>query len=88
VRSCIPGDGHLGLTPQSVAIGFGYPAPGHDPISQERLCCQAEDLQAAGCSPWCSNMCLPSWLAPAAAAVAIPVIGIGAGDDLRRPGAG
>jgi len=71
VRSGIPVMGHLGLTPQSVHR-FGYRRQANDPISQERLCCQAEDLQAAGCFALVLEHvpCGVGW--PAAAAVGDP----------------
>ncbi len=80
VRSGIPVMGHLGLVPQSVHR-LGYRRQANDPLSQERLRRQAQDLQAAGC------FALVLEHVPAALAgslrreLAIPVIGIGAGDD-------
>ncbi len=80
VRSGVPVMGHLGLTPQSVHQ-LGYRRQANDPISQERLRRQARDLEAAGCFA----LVLEHVPAPLASSLrsqlAIPVIGIGAGDD-------
>jgi 3-methyl-2-oxobutanoate hydroxymethyltransferase len=80
VRSGVPVMGHLGLTPQSVHQ-LGYRRQANDPISQERLRRQAMDLEAAGCFA----LVLEHVPAPLASSLrsqlAIPVIGIGAGDD-------
>jgi len=80
VRSGIPVMGHLGLTPQSVHR-FGYRRQANDPISQERLCCQAEDLQAAGCFALVLEHVPAELAGRLRRQLAIPVIGIGAGDD-------
>ena len=78
VRCGIPVMGHLGLTPQSVHQ-LGYRRQATDPVAQERLLRQADDLLAAGC------FALVIEHVPAALAqrlqqrLPIPVIGIGAG---------
>ncbi len=80
VRCGIPVMGHLGLTPQSVHR-LGYRRQANDPISQERLRRAALDLQAAGCCALVLEH-VPAELAGALRReLAIPVIGIGAGDD-------
>ncbi len=79
VRSGIPVMGHLGLTPQSVHQ-LGYRRQAGDPISQERLRRRAGALQEAGCFALVLEH-VPAELAEElSAALAIPVIGIGAGD--------
>lgn len=80
VRSGVPVMGHLGLTPQSVHR-LGYRRQGNDPASQDRLMRQALALEQAGCFAVVLEH-LPGALASAVCgALAIPVIGIGAGPD-------
>ncbi len=80
VRSGIPVMGHLGLTPQSVHR-LGLRRQAKDPISQERLRRQALDLEAAGCFALVLEH-VPNGVAGSLRQqLAIPVIGIGAGDD-------
>ena len=79
VRSGIPVMGHLGLTPQSVHR-LGYRRQANDPLSQERLCRQARELQNAGCFALVLEH-VPAALASALTQeLVIPVIGIGAGE--------
>lgn len=79
VRSGIPVMGHVGLTPQSVHR-TGYRRQATDAASRERLRGEARALEQAGC------FALVVEHVPAEAAtelsldLAIPVIGIGAGD--------
>jgi len=80
VRSGIPVMGHLGLTPQSVHQ-LGYRRQANDPISQERLKRQARDLQAAGCFALVLEHVPAELAANLSAELAIPVIGIGAGEQ-------
>ncbi|WP_398336365.1 3-methyl-2-oxobutanoate hydroxymethyltransferase [Vulcanococcus sp.] len=79
VRSGIPVMGHLGLTPQAVHQ-LGYRRQANDPISQERLKRQARDLQAAGCFALVLEHVPAELAAGLSTELAIPVIGIGAGD--------
>ncbi len=80
VRSGIPVMGHVGLTPQSVHR-LGYRRQGNDPASQERLRRQAGALEQAGCFAVVLEH-VPAELAAAVSqALAIPVIGIGAGEN-------
>jgi len=85
VRSGIPVMGHLGLTPQSVHR-FGYRRQANDPISQGSACAaKAEDLQAAGCFALVARTCALRKLAGrCGGSWGDPVIGIGAGERLRR----
>lgn len=79
VRSGIPVMGHVGLTPQSVHR-LGYRRQGRDPASRERLLRQARDLEQAGCFAVVLEH-VPAELAVLASqSLAIPVIGIGAGE--------
>ncbi|WP_094554400.1 3-methyl-2-oxobutanoate hydroxymethyltransferase [Synechococcus sp. 1G10] len=80
VRSGIPVMGHLGLTPQSVHR-LGYRRQARDPISQERLRRQALDLEAAGCFALVLEHVPADLAGSLRRQLAIPVIGIGAGDD-------
>ena len=80
VRSGIPVMGHLGLTPQSVHR-LGYRRQARDPISQERLRRQALDLEAAGCCALVLEHVPADLAGSLRRQLAIPVIGIGAGDD-------
>ena len=79
VRSGIPVMGHLGLTPQSVHQ-LGYRRQANDPITQERVCRQAQALQEAGCFALVLEH-VPAVLAQRLQhELRIPLIGIGAGD--------
>ena len=80
VRSGIPVMGHLGLTPQSVHR-LGYRRQANDPISQQRLRRAALDLQAAGCFSLVLEHVPADLAAALSQELAIPVIGIGAGDQ-------
>ena len=79
VRSGIPVMGHLGLTPQSVHR-LGYRRQGDDPVAGERLQRQAAELEAAGCFALVLEHMPAALAARISAGLAIPVIGIGAGE--------
>jgi 3-methyl-2-oxobutanoate hydroxymethyltransferase len=79
VRHGIPVMGHLGLTPQSVHR-LGYRRQAGDPVSQERLRRQAEALAAAGCFALVLEHVPDALGTELSGQLAIPVIGIGAGD--------
>jgi 3-methyl-2-oxobutanoate hydroxymethyltransferase len=77
----IPVCAHLGLTPQSVNILGGYKVQGRCDDSASQLLEDAKALADAGAAMLLLE-CVPSALAKAITeAVAIPVIGIGAGPD-------
>jgi 3-methyl-2-oxobutanoate hydroxymethyltransferase len=78
VRHGIPVMGHLGLTPQSVHR-LGYRRQAGDPVSQERLRRQAEALEAAGSFALVLEHVPDALGAALSSELAIPVIGIGAG---------
>jgi 3-methyl-2-oxobutanoate hydroxymethyltransferase len=80
VRHGIPVMGHLGLTPQSVHQ-LGYRRQAGDPVSQERLRRRAEALEAAGCFALVLEHVPGEVGRDLSARLAIPVIGIGAGED-------
>lgn len=76
----VPVCGHLGLTPQSVNIFGGYKVQGRDGDSAERLLQDALALERAGAQLLVLE-CVPVALARRVTeALAIPVIGIGAGN--------
>jgi len=77
----IPVCAHLGLTPQSVNKLGGYRVQGRAPDQAEQLLRDALELQRAGADLLVLE-CVPSQLAKEVSdALAIPVIGIGAGSD-------
>lgn len=76
----VPVCGHLGLTPQSVNIFGGYKVQGRDSEEADRLLADALALEAAGAQLMVLE-CVPVALAARVTqALAIPVIGIGAGN--------
>jgi 3-methyl-2-oxobutanoate hydroxymethyltransferase len=80
VRMGIPVMGHLGLTPQAVHR-LGYRRQARDLVSQDRLIKQAITLEKTGCFALVLEH-VPAELAGRARhELAIPVIGIGAGDN-------
>ncbi len=79
-RTAVPVCGHLGLTPQSVNIFGGYKIQGRDADSAEQLFKDAVALEQAGAQLLVLE-CVPVSLAQRVTeALAIPVIGIGAGN--------
>lgn len=80
-RHGIPVCGHLGLTPQSIHKLGGYRMQGRDPEAAAAMLEDARQLERAGAVMLVLE-CVPAALAKQIrAAVAIPVIGIGAGPD-------
>jgi 3-methyl-2-oxobutanoate hydroxymethyltransferase len=78
----IPVCGHIGLMPQSVNSYGGYVVQGKTQDDVERLVQEAQALALAGASLIVLE-CVPSSTAKAvAAAVNVPIIGIGAGADV------
>ncbi|WP_205952676.1 3-methyl-2-oxobutanoate hydroxymethyltransferase [Pantoea stewartii] len=76
----VPVCGHLGLTPQSVNIFGSYKVQGRDEAGAEQLMADALALEAAGAQLMVLE-CVPVALAQRVTqALAIPVIGIGAGN--------
>lgn len=77
----VPVMGHIGLTPQSVHQLGGYKVQGRDKNQAEDLLNQALALEAAGCFAIVLE-CVPKALSKQiTAALGIPTIGIGAGND-------
>lgn len=81
VRGGIPVVGHLGLTPQSVHQLGGYRVQGKQEADAKRLLSDARALEQAGASAIVLEMVVASVAAEITAAVTIPTIGIGAGQD-------
>jgi 3-methyl-2-oxobutanoate hydroxymethyltransferase len=81
VDAGIPVMGHLGLTPQSI-YNFGtYQVRAQDEEEAQQLRADAKRLEAAGCFALVLEK-IPAELAKeVTAALSIPTIGIGAGDD-------
>lgn len=72
---------HLGLTPQSVNVFGGYKVQGRSDDAATKLLADAQAVVDAGAALLVLE-CVPADLAKAVtAAVAVPVIGIGAGAD-------
>lgn len=81
VRGGIPVCAHLGLTPQSVHTLGGYRLQGKTPEAAERLKRDALALQDAGASMLVLEMVPAALAQEVTAALAIPTIGIGAGNQ-------
>jgi 3-methyl-2-oxobutanoate hydroxymethyltransferase len=72
--------GHLGLTPQSVAVLGGYKVQGRDVESAKLLMAEAKKIEEAGAFALVLE-CVPQELAKLVSeSISIPTIGIGAGD--------
>ncbi|MCO7201755.1 3-methyl-2-oxobutanoate hydroxymethyltransferase [Pseudoalteromonas sp. OANN1] len=77
----IPVCGHLGLTPQSVHVFGGFKIQGREEAQAQKMIADAQALERAGAQMIVIE-CVPSALAKCITdAVAIPVIGIGAGKE-------
>ena len=78
-QRAVPVCAHLGLMPQSIHQLGGYKVQGRDSKSAERILADAHELQEAGAQMLVLE-CVPELLArEISLALAIPVIGIGAG---------
>jgi len=75
----IPVLGHIGLTPQSINVFGGYKVQGKTRESAEQLVSDAQALAEAGAFAIVLECTPPDIAAAVTAAVAVPVIGIGAG---------
>ena len=81
VERGVPVCAHMGLTPQSVNHLGGYRVQGRDPVRAQEIIDEAIVLQNAGAS-FILLECVPASLGKAITeALAVPVIGIGAGPD-------
>jgi 3-methyl-2-oxobutanoate hydroxymethyltransferase len=81
-RHDIPVCAHLGLKPQSVHKIGGFRVQGRDRETAKRMADDAQALEAAGADIVLLE-CVPSELGSTiAAALTVPVIGIGAGPDV------
>lgn len=81
VERGIPVCGHLGLTPQSVNQFGGYRVQGRDNAAAQQLLADAQALAQAGAGMLVLEMVPSALAAKVSQAIAIPVIGIGAGKD-------
>jgi 3-methyl-2-oxobutanoate hydroxymethyltransferase len=78
----IPVCAHIGLTPQSIHKLGGFKVQGREQKAAEQMLADAHALQEAGADIVLLE-CVPSVLGKAiAAALSVPVIGIGAGPDV------
>ncbi len=78
----IPVCAHIGLTPQSIHKLGGFKVQGREQKAAQQMLADAHALQEAGADIVLLE-CVPSALGKAiAAALAVPVIGIGAGPDV------
>jgi len=80
VESGVPVMGHLGLTPQSVHQLGGFKVQGRGEGAAARLLEQARALEAAGCFALVLEAVPAEVAGEVTAALAIPTIGIGAGN--------
>jgi 3-methyl-2-oxobutanoate hydroxymethyltransferase len=79
VKAGIPVQGHLGLTPQSLAQLGGFKVQGKDSTTAKKLKQDAVDLQDAGCFSIVLEAIPEEIAAEITDSVNIPCIGIGAG---------
>jgi 3-methyl-2-oxobutanoate hydroxymethyltransferase len=82
VKATIPVVGHLGLTPQSIAMLGGFKAQGRDAATAIRIIEDAKALEEAG-----ACMILLEAIPPEVAKIIterakVPIIGLGAGPDV------
>ena len=75
----IPVMGHVGLTPQSAALGEGYKARGRTAAEARRILDEARALERAGCCAIVLEAIPPAIAAHITEALKVPTIGIGAG---------
>jgi 3-methyl-2-oxobutanoate hydroxymethyltransferase len=75
----IPVMGHVGLTPQSAALGDGYKARGRTAVEARRILDEARALERAGCFAVVLEAIPAAIAAHITDVLKIPTIGIGAG---------
>jgi 3-methyl-2-oxobutanoate hydroxymethyltransferase len=82
VKAGIPVQGHIGLTPQTASALGGFKIQGRDAAAAKQIIDDARSLQSAGVF----SIVLEAVPAPlgklVSEAVAVPIIGIGAGPDV------
>jgi 3-methyl-2-oxobutanoate hydroxymethyltransferase len=80
VDAGIPVAGHIGLTPQTIAMLGGYKVQGTDILTGRKVVEDAKALEAAGAFMISSLECVPDRLAQIITKeLSIPVVGIGSG---------
>ena len=80
VDAGIPVAGHIGLTPQTIAMLGGYKVQGTDILTARKVIEDAKALEAAGAFMISSLECVPDRLAQIITKeLSIPVVGIGSG---------
>jgi 3-methyl-2-oxobutanoate hydroxymethyltransferase len=79
IRATVPVVGHLGLTPQSIAMLGGFKAQGRDADAAVRLIEDARLLEEAGVCMILLEAVPPEVAAVVTERAQIPIIGIGAG---------
>jgi 3-methyl-2-oxobutanoate hydroxymethyltransferase len=82
VRAGIPVQGHIGLTPQTASALGGFKTQGKDARAAKQIIDDARALEAAGAFSIIAEAVPAPLGALVAQAVAVPVIGIGAGIDV------
>jgi 3-methyl-2-oxobutanoate hydroxymethyltransferase len=87
-RRGIPVMGHVGLTPQSVNALGGYAARGVRNAEHSKIIEDAKAIADAGAFGIVAEGVVEGLANEITAAVSMPVIGIGASNAVRRPGAG
>jgi 3-methyl-2-oxobutanoate hydroxymethyltransferase len=80
-KATIPVMGHIGLTPQSIAMLGGFKAQGRDFMAAERLIKDAKLLEEAGAVLLLIEAVPPEVAKIITKRANIPIIGIGAGPD-------
>ncbi|GAB5559505.1 MAG: 3-methyl-2-oxobutanoate hydroxymethyltransferase [Synoicihabitans sp.] len=81
VAAGVPVWGHTGLMPQQVKQLGRYKKYGLNPVETEQLVADAKALEEAGCFSVLLEMVKPAATRAVCDAIAIPVVGIGAGPD-------
>lgn len=81
-RNGIPVMGHLGFTPQSILSFGGYRIQGKDDAAANKILEQAHQVEDSGAFALVLEMVPPELAGRIAKELAIPVIGIGAGNDI------
>lgn len=82
VEAGVPVMGHIGFTPQSISQLDGYRIQGKTDQAAQELREIAVEVEAAGVFAIVIEMCIPDVAGAIRRAASVPIIGIGAGDDV------